>query len=374
MNVMKHGNSKTLVFSVAIVSLLFFVVCVSSLVVWYEPSYDSNLDGAWSPIWSSDGNHIAFECMFLNLSDLPNYDEGSYLGLRDICVLDRNSNKLVRLTTDRSPSSSPSWSFDGMRLAWLKGNDILVIWDISTGDFTSFRSPNPFQHTNGYLDWSQDDRRVFVQGDGTVFDVENEVFIPLAQPQKDLHVCCFTWSPHGDYLAYKQLKFEDTYGYHWQVVIMKNDETVIISELETNLDDPYLQWSPDGSTLAWQAETGGYRKYLLALSYMQTRKTVFLRIDEGYIGFGGIGWSPSGDQIAIRLGDELEILNPQPDAIPSSLTIIEPQSISLHGSSFGGLSWSPDGEMIAYESDWQEGSRIWLLQLDGLTNVPLYDE
>jgi len=361
-------NAKFLVVSS---TLLCIVVCARLFAPWYT----SDINSAWSPVWSSDGYYIAFECTILKFSDLfkPDFDEYSTFSLRDICIFDKNNNETIRLTEDRSPSSLPSWSPSGLRLAWLKGNDTVVIWDIPTGKPIYFQSPKLFQRSDGHLDWSQDGNRIFIQGDGTIFDVENEIFIPPVKPQNDLSVCCFTWSPDGNYLAFKKLKFEglNVYNY-WQVVIMKNDEIILTNEIEANIDNPYLQWSPDGSVLAWRADVGN--RHLLALSYVLTQKTVFLRVDDGFIGFGGIEWSPRGDKIALRLGDKLAILTPQSEAKPSSLIIVKPPYVNLQGSSFSGFSWSPDEKLIVYESDWREGSQIWLLQLDESINFPLYDK
>lgn len=333
-----------------------------------------SVDSAWSPVWSSDGRYIAFECVMLGFSDLPDivFDEFAGYYLRDICVFDQSKNKIIRLTKDRSPVSRPSWSPNGDRLAWLKGvegsDDALVIWDISTGEATQFRSSIPSWGLDRHLDWSEDGKSIFVDN-GAIFDVENEIFTSVTIPKRNLHVCCFAWSPDGNYVAYRQVKNIDSdYRRHWQVVIVKDGKIIFADDLETNIGDPYLQWSPDSSVLAWSVERG--IENLLALRYLAEDKTIYMQIDKGF-GFGGIAWSPSGSQIALRLGDELAIVEPPSEADNLSITIVEPQMISLHDYSFGGLSWSPDEKIIAYETSWQEGSQIWLLQIETLENTPL---
>ncbi len=91
------------------------------------------------------------------------------------------------------------------------------------------------------------------------------------------------------------------------------------------------------------------------------------------MGISGIAWSPSGEQIAIRQGDQLQIVNisygvPTPAGVDMT---IQKENIVLQGSSSAGFAWSPDGKFIAYDTDWQESSRIWILEQSTNIHVPL---
>jgi Tol biopolymer transport system component len=95
-------------------------------------------------------------------------------------------------------------------------------------------------------------------------------------------------------------------------------------------------------------------------------------INKGLLGISGLAWSPIGNRIAVRMGEQLAILTLRQKASSSAYTVDEQQDIALHGLSFNGLSWSPDGRAVAYETSWQDGSRIWLTEQDGSVQSALH--
>lgn len=344
--------------SIALAAVLLFTALCAWLTFIQSAS---TIQGEWSPAWSPDTGRVAFECMY------------GYTA-RDICVLNRNDNALIRLTRD-GRMSSPAWSTKGQSLAWLKDNNTVVVWDVSSGQFRHFRSTTNFNYTDGYLQWSPNDQKIFVQGDGSILDIATGAFIYGAQLAHNPKNCCFTWSSDNEHLAYKRVKHQDSSGNHWQVVIMRGAEEILVSENETVPDSATLRWSPDGTTLAWRAEIRSQTTrtiYQLALTPVPTLDSVFITINNGVIGMGGFAWSPNGDRIAVRLYDQLAILSFRPRAAFSAYSVEKQQDIALYGPSFSGLSWSPDGKMLAYETSWQDNSRIWLTAQDGSTQIALY--
>ena len=299
--------------------------------------------------------------MYLSLSESLNFDLGDDLSRRDICIVDRQTDELTRLTTDRQ-MSSPAWSQIGLQLAWLRANDSVGIWDMTTAKIEYFHSPVQFHSVHGRLEWSKDGTRIYVQGDGAILEIAQNVFIPLSQPPRSTVDCCATWSSNEGYLAYMEVVREDTNGSHWQIRVLQDGKAIITGEFETNLDQP-LQWSTDGTTLAWVADTSSGSQppqYKLALSRVPENKTTYLATDNVFVAITGIAWSPTGNKIAIRKGDLISILELEIDMTSSMYHVAAQQNIPLQGTSFGGLSWSPDGKTIAYESSWQPFSHIWL--------------
>ena len=149
---------KGFVIPVVIIAFLCLITCGALLLRWSN----RRAENEWSPVWSSNQQYIAYECMFFQLSDLLDLDEYSWFGKNDICIFNRDHNKVTRLTTERG-MSNPAWSPDGTMLAWLTGNDTVIIWDMSTNQSQYFQFGRQFDCLDGPLEWSQDGRKIFVQ-------------------------------------------------------------------------------------------------------------------------------------------------------------------------------------------------------------------
>ncbi len=271
--------------------------------------------------------------------------------------------------------SNPAWSPDGTMLAWLTGNDTVIIWDMSTNQSQYFQFERQFDCLDGPLQWSQDGRKIFVQGDGVVFDVKQKVFLDPLQLHRSLDDRCFNWSPDGKYVAYKSVFLKDSSGYHRHVMILQNDQVVFTSDLEVDLDVP-LQWSPGSSILAWAASDPEWSRYKLALTNTTGHSTRYVTFGRGIFGISTIAWSPSGNQIAVRFWDALQIVNLSSIVSSDTDVTIQKDNLTLQGSSPQrsspkGLSWSPDEQYIAYETNLEPYSQIWILEPSTNVQIPL---
>jgi Tol biopolymer transport system component len=93
--------------------------------------------------------------------------------------------------------------------------------------------------------------------------------------------------------------------------------------------------------------------------------------NKGIFGIAEISWSPSGNQIAVRFWDELQILSLRSVVSSNQDVTIQNEGITLSGSSFKGVSWSPDEEFIAYETNYEPYSQIWIVELSNKIQFPL---
>src|ERR1044071_7702957 len=165
---------KKFLLPIVIGMFLCLATCAVLSFVWRNSGDESE----WAPTWSSNDQHIAFECMFSKSSDWLEFEEYSFFYKRDICVFNRSDNKLTRLTTERG-MSAPAVSPNGIQLAWLNGTDKITIWDSSTNRTKTVQYSRQFHGSeakDGGPEWSLDGRRIFVQGDGAILDVQQMTF------------------------------------------------------------------------------------------------------------------------------------------------------------------------------------------------------
>lgn len=81
-----------------------------------------NVLEAFHPVWSPDGERIAFTCVV----DANNLD---------LCVVNKNGSGFVRLTSDAAAESDPAWSPDGRRIA-LTWNADVALFAFADGSIT----------------------------------------------------------------------------------------------------------------------------------------------------------------------------------------------------------------------------------------------
>ncbi len=96
----------------------------------WEPFPKASFDQVFSPVWSPDGRYLAF----------TGWRCGDF---KDLYLFDFRTNRLSRLTHDRSLDMSPAWSPDGSRLLW--SSDRTGIYNIYARDMESGRE---YQLTN----------------------------------------------------------------------------------------------------------------------------------------------------------------------------------------------------------------------------------
>lgn len=208
-----------------------------------HPSDDSK------PSWSPDGLQIAFESL---------RDDVVNLKYMDIYIMNSDGSRLERITNADGWYAQPDWSPDGGRLAIAsdkeeKGNTDLYILDLDTREMTRITN-DPAQERSP--SWSPDaSHLVFYSnrsGNWDVYsvDVETGETTQLTNdPGDDFHP---DLSPDGQKILFSSNRDGDT-----EIYIMDADGKNQKRLTNTPGNDTDPEWSPDGNYFAYVHDTSG---------------------------------------------------------------------------------------------------------------------
>jgi len=254
-----------------------------------------------------------------------------------------------------SGDSQPAWSPNGSEIAILRtrlldprGSEIHLI------DLLG----NAVQLTNG-LDvgspsWSPDGLRIAFTGSnvGIIYVVGRDG-LGLTEFQTNLQIAGVAWSPDGETIAFW------TIGGSVESHIYLFD---IATSAVTRLTQPgssnvNLSWSPDGSQAVFQSNRSG----LYQIYRVEADGSDVTRLSD----IPGIAsdpaWSPCGTRIAFTSWAGAETIIQMMDSDGSNVAILTDEGIAP--------SWSPDCSKIAFSSNRdvavQSARDIWIINADG---------
>lgn len=213
--------------------------------------------GDIAPAWSPDGTRIAFGCGIG-----PETDGGiRTVGPSDICVMDADGRRLVRLTNDPVSDGEPAWSPDGGRIAFRRAADIYTM------------KPDGTEITRLTTD-----------------DAASEP----------------AWSPDGTQIVFTSRRDLGPDGIaNPEIYLMNADGTEALNltrDLAT--EDGHPAWSPDGTRIAYDSypSAGG----AVAVWLMDVDGSNKVRLSPAPGNDSEPAWSPDGTKIAFtRYGDNL---------------------------------------------------------------------
>ena len=277
--------------------------------------------------------------------------DGSHIahgtGQIEVSALDRSGRR--RLTKGPDKDHSPLWSPDGEYIAFGRSGEdrcrLLFFTHNASGLYTMKSDGSDVRRIastyRGVMEWSQDGRLAFVT-ERALHTVkangrDRRTVYNLPEESKGSPIDNHAWSRDGR-LAFVGF-LEDERGVLQQAVYAVgangSDLTSVYGpqqEKELSLASN-LAWSPDGRRIAFLVRVGGAVKlYTIGHDGSDHRQTA-----EGFglgVKHGSVSWSPDGSRILISKSDDLSVV----DADGSTHRRVGIGSRSA---------WSPDGSRIA---------------------------
>ena len=308
--------------------------------------------GGWTPVWSPDGQHIAFT--------------SKRDGNRDIYVMDADGENLRNLTQNTDAVvGAPVWSPDGQHIAFSSnrdGNFDHYNYDIYVIDADGENLRNLIQNTDydvGSPVWSPDSQHIAFQYDYDIYvmDADGENLRNLTQnPDDDLSP---VWSPDGQYIAFTSGRFDhfDHFDhYNYDIYVMDADGENPRNLTQNPGTDETPVWSPDGQHIAFQSYRYGNPDIYVMDADGENLRNLTQNPDDDLSPV----WSPDGQHIAftsLRYGNwDIYVM----DADGKNL-----RNLTQNPARDESPVWSPDGQHIAFTSLRDNNWDIWLITIGG---------
>ncbi len=266
-----------------------------------------NDDQELDPVWSPDGQRIAF------------YSDRD--GNHEIYVMDADGSNVTRLTDNNYDDRSPVWSPDGQRIAFyiyrLGKSDIYVmdadgfnvtpLTDNDSSDIAPAWSPDGQRIAFGFHDIR--DWNIYVM------DADGSNVTRLTDSRSDENDRP-AWSPDGNRIAFAAGRFGDVFGWDYEIYVMDADGSNVMRLTDNDGQEFDPAWSPDGQRIAFASDRDGDRDIYV----MDADGSNVTRLTDNDSDDGGPAWSPDGQRIAFysELDGDRDIYVMDVDGLPVS--------------------------------------------------------
>ncbi|HLY26896.1 MAG TPA: hypothetical protein VKQ72_11185 [Aggregatilineales bacterium] len=312
----------------------FGLLTLLSSAVDAQPTAAKSFIGAMSPVWSPDGQHIAF------LKTAPGGMDGA---ISDLYLIKVDGSGAVKLTT--GALYNPLWSPNSKQIAIqhtypnyaISGLDVIDVATATTVTVTKDGSEPT---------WSVDGKQLyFLREDGKLYVVNVDgSSLHSVLPNSVPTMMSYAWSPDGKQLTFfNQPDPQDSYKL---ALYFANADGSGLRQIDIGSLSG-LAWSPDSRQLATISHCGGQVGLCLFSADGSAMHSIVK--DDATPGWSSwVTWSPNGQLIAYNQSGQIALIAPD-GSNRATLTSTATTDASTNVLS---PSWSPDSKHLVFQAQY----------------------
>jgi tricorn protease-like protein len=231
---------------------------------------------------------------------LNNYGKIAFASTRDktgeIYVMTGDGENQMRITNDPVWNSSPSWSPDGTRIAFGRGDGEEEDWEIyiMNADGTNLKQLTNNAFWDNFPSWSPEGTKIAFcskrEGGKEIYIMNTDGKNQISLTNSSRSDSCPAWSPDGTRIAFDSCRDEN-----WEIYIMNTDGKNQINLTNNPAQDTSPAWSPDGTKIAFNSDRDDGNSDIYVMNIDGTN---VLRLTDDTAYDLDPAWSPDGKKIA----------------------------------------------------------------------------